>query len=51
MRKVKAALIQMSLKGDPATDSIEAIRDKMIAAHMTLIEEAARQGVQVLGLQ
>ena len=51
MRKVKAALIQMSLKGDPATDSIEAIRDKMIAAHMALIEEAAQKGVQVLGLQ
>jgi N-carbamoylputrescine amidase len=51
MRKVKAALIQMNLKGDPAADSIEAIRDTMIAAHMPLIEEAARQGVQVLGLQ
>ena len=51
MRKVKAALIQMNLKGDPATDSIETIRDNMIAAHMPLIEEAARQGVQVLGLQ
>ena len=51
MRKVKAALIQMNLKGDPASDSIETIRDNMIAAHMPLIEEAARQGVQVLGLQ
>ena len=51
MRKVKAALIQMNLKGDPAADPIETIRDNMIAAHMPLIEEAARQGVQVLGLQ
>ena len=51
MRKVKAALIQMNLKGDPASDSIETIRDNMIAAHMPLIAEAARQGVQVLGLQ
>ena len=51
MRKVKAALIQMNLKGDPASDSIETIRDNMIRAHMPLIEEAARRGVQVLGLQ
>jgi predicted amidohydrolase len=51
MRKVKAALIQMNLKGDPATESIETVRDKMVAAHLSLIEEAARQGVQVIGLQ
>ncbi len=51
MREIKAALIQMSLKGDPATESIEAIRERMIAAHLPLIEDAARQGVRVLGLQ
>jgi N-carbamoylputrescine amidase len=51
MRKIKTGLIQMELKGDPATDSIETIKEKMIAAHMPLIEEAARQGVKVLGLQ
>ena len=51
MREIKAALIQMSLKGDPATESIEAIRERMIAAHLPLLEDAARQGVRVLGLQ
>ena len=51
MREIKAALIQMSLKGDPATESIEAIRERMIAVHLPLIEDAARQGVRVLGLQ
>ena len=51
MREIKAALVQMSLKGDPATESIEAIRARMLAAHLPLIEDAARQGVRVLGLQ
>ena len=51
MREIKAALIQMSLKGDPATESVEAIRERMIAAHLPLLEDAARQGVRVLGLQ
>lgn len=51
MREIKAALVQMSLKGDPATESIEAIRERMLAAHLPLIEDAARQGVRVLGLQ
>ena len=51
MREIKAALIQMSLKGDPATESIEAVRERMIAVHLPLIEDAARQGVRVLGLQ
>ena len=51
MREIKAALVQMSLKGNPATESIEAIRERMLAAHLPLIEDAARQGVRVLGLQ
>ena len=51
MREIKAALVQMSLKGDPATESIESIRARMLAAHLPLIEDAARQGVRVLGLQ
>ena len=52
MRKVKAALIQMNLKGDPATESIEAVRDKHgRSPSCSLIEEAAQQGVQVIGLQ
>ena len=51
MSVVKAALIQMELKADPKTDSFDKIRDCMIDAHMPLIEKAADQGVQVIGLQ
>ncbi len=50
-RIVKAGLIQMSLKGDAANDTPEQIRDKMIAAHIPLIEQAGKQGVQVLSFQ
>ena len=51
MAVVKAGLIQMSLKGDVESDTPEQISEKMIAAHLPLIEQAAREGVQVLGLQ
>ena len=51
MAVIKAGLIQMSLKGEVESDSPEAIKKKMLDAHMVLIEDAARQGVQVLGLQ
>ena len=51
MSTVKAALIQMELKADPIGDSFDTIRDKMTEAHMVLIEDAAKQGVQVIGLQ
>ncbi len=51
MATVKAGLIQMSLKGDVERDTPEQISDKMLAAHLPLIEQAARDGVQVLGLQ
>ena len=51
MATVKAGLIQMSLRGDAAADSPATISEKMIAAHMPLIEDAAHQGVQVLALQ
>ncbi|SMF29944.1 N-carbamoylputrescine amidase [Tistlia consotensis] len=47
---VKAGLIQMSLKGDTAM-SPEQIRDRMLEAHLPLVEEAGRQGVQVLCFQ
>jgi len=50
MNKLKCGLIQMSLKGDTSESTI-AIRDKMIAAHIPLIEDAAKQGVQVLCFQ
>src|SRR3989442_157063 len=40
----------MSLKGDTSMSPAE-IRERMIAAHLPLIEEAGRQRVQVLCLQ
>ncbi|MBW6493565.1 MAG: hypothetical protein K0B16_03220 [Burkholderiaceae bacterium] len=50
MSKLRAGLIQMSLKA--ATDSDpDTIRKAMIAAHVPLIEEAGKQGVQVLSFQ
>ena len=51
MAVVKAGLIQMSLKGEVEHDAPEQISEKMIAAHLPFIEQAAREGVQVLGLQ
>ena len=51
MAVIKAGLIQMSLKGSVESDSPETIKQKMLDAHMALIEDAARHGVQVLGLQ
>jgi N-carbamoylputrescine amidase len=50
MNKLKCGLIQMSLKGD-TSESTDSIRDKMIAAHIPLIEQAAQKGVQVLCFQ
>ncbi|MCL7930676.1 hypothetical protein M8006_11930 [Halomonas sp. ATCHA] len=48
--KVKCGLIQMSLKGDTSMSTDE-IRDKMIEAHLPMIDEAAEQGVQLLCFQ
>ncbi len=50
MAMLKGGLIPMSLKGD-STMSPQKIRDAMLDAHGPLIEEAARQRVQVLCLQ
>ena len=50
MATLKGGLIQMSLKGDTSMSPAE-IREKMIAAHLPLIEEAGKQGVQVLCFQ
>ena len=50
MARVKCGLIQMGLKGDGSMEPL-AIRDRMIEAHVPFIEEAARQGVQVLCFQ
>ena len=51
MTIVKSGLIQMSLKGNAETDTPEQIRDKMLEAHIPLIEEAGKKGVQVLCMQ
>jgi N-carbamoylputrescine amidase len=50
MGKLKCGLIQMGLKGDVSMSPAQ-IRDKMIEAHVPLIEKAAASGVQVLCLQ
>ena len=50
MTMVRAGLIQMALKADTG-ESPEAIRDKMNAAHLPLIDAAGEKGVQVLCLQ
>jgi beta-ureidopropionase len=50
MDKLKCGLIQMALKGD-GTMEPDAIRDLMIEAHIPMIEDAAKQGVQVLCFQ
>jgi len=50
MRTLKGGLIQMALKGDTAMAPAE-IKEKMLDAHLPLIDEAARQGVQILCFQ
>ena len=50
MATIKAGLIQLALKGD-AEDTPDAIRDRMIEAHVPFIEQAAAAGVQVLCFQ
>ena len=50
MSKVKCGLIQMALKGDGNMQP-EEIRDRMIEAHIPYIEDAGKQGVQVLCFQ
>lgn len=50
MAKLRGGLIQMQLKGDTGMSPDE-IKEKMIAAHLPLIEEAGKQGVQVLCFQ
>jgi len=50
MTMIKGGLIQMSLKGDTSM-SPQAIRDAMLDAHLPLVEQAGKQGVQVLCFQ
>jgi beta-ureidopropionase len=50
MTMLKGGLIQMSLKGDTSMSPAE-IRNRMNDAHLPLIEQAGKAGVQVLCLQ
>ena len=50
MSKVKCGLIQMALKGDGSMQP-DAIHDRMIEAHIPFIEDAGKQGVQILCFQ
>jgi beta-ureidopropionase len=50
MTMLKTGLIQMGLKADTGM-APQQIRDRMIEAHIPLIESAGRQGVQVLCFQ
>ncbi len=50
MAIVKAALTQVALKGD-TSESPDAIRDRMIEAHIPFIEQAGKAGVNVLTFQ
>ena len=50
MSKVKCGLIQMALKGDGNMQPGD-IRERMIDAHIPFIEDAGKQGVQVLCFQ
>src|SRR4051794_31756516 len=50
MTILRAGLIQMGLKGSTEM-SPEQIRDKTLEAHIPLIDEAGRRGVQVLCFQ
>lgn len=50
MGTLRGGLIQMGLKGDTSMTP-EQIRDKMLEAHIPLIEQAGEQGVQVLCFQ
>ncbi|MBN8568588.1 MAG: acyltransferase [Ignavibacteria bacterium] len=50
-RIIKSGLIQMSLPMTEGEGSIHQIVDAMVAKHVPYIEEAGRQGVQILCLQ
>ncbi len=50
-RIVKSGLIQMSLPITEGEGTIAEIMEAMVQKHIPLIEEAGRQGVQILCLQ
>src|ERR1051325_7234414 len=50
-RIIKSGLIQMSLTKTEGEGSIEEIKDAMLQKHLPYVEDACRQGVQILCLQ
>ena len=50
-RKIKSGLIQMSLPMTEGEGTIEEIKEAMFEKHIPFIEEAGKQGVQILCLQ
>jgi len=50
-RVVKSGLIQMSLPMTEGEGTIDQIKDAMLKKHLPLIDEAGKQGVQILCLQ
>ena len=50
-RIIKSGLIQMSLPMTEGEGSIQEIVDAMVQKHIPYIEDAGRQGVQILCLQ
>jgi len=50
-RVVKSGLIQMSLPMTEGEGTIDEIKDAMLKKHLPLIDEAGKQGVQILCLQ
>ena len=50
-RKIKSGLIQMSLPMTEGEGSVEEIKQAMIAKHLPYIDDAGKQGVQILCLQ
>jgi|TARA_B100000315_G_scaffold220400_1_gene223070 N-carbamoylputrescine amidase len=50
-RNVKSGLIQMSIPMSEGDGTIEEIKEAIIQKHIPLIEEAGKQGVQILCLQ
>ena len=50
-RIIKSALIQMSLPKTEGEGTIEEIKEAMVQKHIPMIEEAGRQGVNILCFQ
>src|SRR5678815_206517 len=50
-RKIKSALIQLSLPKTEGEGTIEEIKEAMVQKHIPFIEEAGKKGVQILCLQ